>query len=53
MHYLNTTCLPGHHYNGFMATGALGHTHVWSTLYIHIIRLPNQLILREEISAYY
>ena len=27
MYYLNTKCSPGHHHNGFMATGALGHTH--------------------------
>ena len=23
-YYLNTTCPPGHHHNGFMATGILG-----------------------------
>ena len=28
MHCLNTTCPPGHHYNGFMAAGAFGNTHV-------------------------
>ena len=28
MYYFNTTCSLGHHHNGFMATGALGHTDV-------------------------
>ena len=27
MYCLNTTCLPSHHHNDFMTTGALGHTH--------------------------
>ena len=27
MYYRNTKCSPGHHHNGFMATGALGHIH--------------------------
>ena len=28
MNYPNTTCLPGHHHNGFMEKGALGSTHL-------------------------
>ena len=28
MPFLNTTCPPGCHYNGFMAGDALGHSHV-------------------------
>ena len=28
IYYLNTTCLPGHFLNGFMATDAFGHIHV-------------------------
>ena len=28
LYYLNKTCSPGHYHNSFMATGALGNTHV-------------------------
>ena len=28
MHFLNTICLPCCHYNGFVAAGALGDSHV-------------------------
>ena len=28
MYYFVTTCLSGRHHNGFLVTGALGHTHV-------------------------
>ena len=29
MYYLNTTCSPGYHHNGFMATGAFGRNCTW------------------------
>ena len=29
MYCLNTAYPPGYHHNGFIATGALGHTHAW------------------------
>ena len=31
--YIDTTCPPGHHHDGFMATGALGHTSVHLSKY--------------------
>ena len=42
MHYLNTTCLPGDHDNGFMATGTPGNTHltvyiIYAFIYIYYI----------------
>ena len=40
LHYLSKTCPPGHCHNSFMATGALGHIHIW--LHVLGIQDPNK-----------
>ena len=37
IHISYKTCPPGHCYNSFMATGALGHTHVR----LHVVRFKD------------
>ena len=34
IYYLHTSCLSGHHHNGFMATGALGHIDIYPYIWM-------------------